>query len=76
MNLQDAYRMVYNDILNKDVGLLVGRYDAKNGNTDYMHGIATVMEFIAINVSEADCDDFENIFYSNMLESRERAEKR
>lgn len=41
-----------------------------------MHGIATVMEFIAINVSEADCDDFENIFYNNMLESRERAEKR
>lgn len=76
MNLQDAYRIVYNDILNKDVGLLVGRYDAKNGNTDYMHGIATVMEFIAINVSEADCDDFENIFYNNMLESRERAEKR
>lgn len=76
MTLQDAYRIVYNDILNKDVGLLVGKYDAKNGNTDYMHGIATVMEFIAINVSETDCDDFENIFYNNMLESRERAEKR
>lgn len=76
MTLQDAYRIVYNDILNKDVGLLVGRYDARNGGTEYMHGIATVMEFIAINVSEADCDDFENIFYNNMLESRERAEKR
>lgn len=76
MNLQDAYRTVYNDILNKDAGLFVGKYDAKNGNKDYMHGIATVMEFIAINVSEADFDDFVNMFFNNMLESRERAEKR
>ena len=30
--LQDAYRMVYNDMLNSGCGLLVGQYDAKNGS--------------------------------------------
>lgn len=26
--VQDAYRIVYNDILNKDIGLFLGRFDA------------------------------------------------
>ena len=29
MTKQDAYRIVYNDILNRDIGLFLGRFDAK-----------------------------------------------
>jgi hypothetical protein len=30
--LQDAYRMVYNDMLNGGCEMLVGKYDATNGS--------------------------------------------
>lgn len=71
--VQDAYRIVFNDILNKDVGLFVGRFDATNGNKDFMHGINTVMEFIAINVSEQDYEDFQNIWLDNFIQSIDKA---
>ena len=29
MTKQDAYKIVYNDILNRDIGLFLGRFDAK-----------------------------------------------
>lgn len=37
--VQDAYRIVLNDMLNSDCGLLVGKYDGKNGKPDFMYGI-------------------------------------
>ena len=56
--VQDAYRIVYNDILNSGCGLLVGEYDAKNGNEKFMYGISTVMEWIAYRVSQEDGNAF------------------
>lgn len=73
MTKQDAYRIVYNDILNRDIGLFLGRYDAKNGNFDFMCGIGTVMEFIANEVSEMDCEDFQNIWCENLQKSIDKA---
>ena len=32
MTKQDAYKIVYNDILNLYIGLFVGLFDAKNGS--------------------------------------------
>lgn len=32
MTKQDAYKIVYNDILNRDIGLFLGRFDAKMGS--------------------------------------------
>ena len=69
---QDAYRIVYNDILNSECGLMVGTYDAKNGNEDFMHGIATVMEWIAYRVSEADGEAFSKLFMKNMAKSEKK----
>ena len=63
--IQDAYRIVYNDILNSGCDLLVGKYDAKNGNEKFMYGISTVMEFIAYRVSEADGDAFSDVSYDD-----------
>ena len=70
--IQDAYRIVYNDILNNECGLMVGTYDAKNGNEDFMYGIATVMEWIAYHVSEADGEAFSELFIKNMIKSEEK----
>lgn len=71
--VQDAYRIVFNDMMNSGCGLLVGHYDAKNGNEKYMFGVDTVMEWIAYKVSEAQGDDFSELFTKNMVESQKKA---
>lgn len=74
--LQDAYRMVYNDILNSGCELLLGKYDAKNGSKELMYGIDVVMEWIAYRVSETDGDTFSDLFLNNMIESEKKANKK
>ena len=69
--LQKAYQMVYEDITNKG-GLFVGQYDAKNGNSAFMHGIGTVMEFIAIEVSPKTYHEFSDLFIKNMIKSEKK----
>lgn len=71
--VQDAYRIVFNDMMNSGCGLLVGKYDAKNGNEKYMFGVDTIMEWIAYKVSEAQGDDFSELFTKNMVESQKKA---
>lgn len=71
--IQDAYRIVLNDMLNSGCGLLVGEYDAANGNEQFMHGISTVMEWIAYRVSDADGDAFNDLFIKNLLKSEMKA---
>lgn len=71
--VQDAYRIVFNDMMNSGCGLLVGKYDAKNGNEKYMLGVNTVMEWIVYKVSEAQGDDFSELFTKNMVESQKKA---
>lgn len=70
--LQDAYRIVLNDILNNGCGMFVGEYDAKNGSKEFMHGIATVMEHIAYNVSDADGDTLSDLFIKNLIKSEKK----
>lgn len=53
MTKRDAYRIVYNDILNRDVRMFLGTFDAVNGTHDFMFGVATVMEFIALESIDA-----------------------
>jgi hypothetical protein len=71
--VQDAYRIVFNDMMNSGCGLLVGKYNAKNSNEKYMFGVDTVMEWIAYKVSEAQGDDFSELFTKNMVESQKKA---
>lgn len=73
--VQDAYRIVLNDMLNSDCGLLVGKYDAKHGKPDFMYGIQTVMEWIAYKVSETDGDYFSDMFGRNIIESKKVIDK-
>ena len=75
MTKQDAYRIVNNDILNRDIGLFLGKFDAKNGKPEYMYGISTLMDFIAYESSEKDYDDFQKIWFENFQKSIDNAKK-
>lgn len=76
MTKQDAYRIVYNDILNCGCGLFQGKFDARNGNDKFMYGINTVMELIAYNVSEQDYEDFQEIWHKNFEKSLDKARQK
>ncbi len=71
--VDDAYRIVFNDMMNSGCGMLVGEYDATNGSQEYMHGVALVMEWIAYRVSDAQGDDLSDLFVKNMLISEQKA---
>jgi hypothetical protein len=73
MKLQEAYKMVYEDMIRSEGGLLVGSYDAVNGKKQFMYGISTVMEWIAYHVSEEEGDAFSDVFIKNMLDSEKKA---
>ena len=76
MTKEEAYRMVFADLTREDgCALFRGIYDAKNGKSSYMHGVSSVMEYIASQVSEQVHDSFEDMFLKNMMKSEERAEK-
>ena len=70
--VKDAYKIVFNDIINSECDLLVGKYDAKNGNKNFMYGISTVMEWIAYRASEKQGEEFSTMFLDNMIESQEK----
>lgn len=61
------FRTVLNKLSSEP--LFMGRYDAINGDDNYMYGIAAVMDLIAY---EAGCDDFQDVFVQNLLKSKER----
>lgn len=69
---QEAYRIVFNDMMNSGCGLLVGEYDAVNGSPQFMHGVDMVMEWIAYKVSEEQGDDFSDLFTENMIKSEKK----
>lgn len=74
MNKTDAYYIVYKD-LTEDIGMFTGVYDAKNGKPEFMHGIATVMEYIAYQVGDDCYEAFCDKFCENMRKSEKRARK-
>ena len=75
MTKQEAYKIVYNDILNRGIGLFLGQFDAKNGKPEFMYGISTLMDFIAYESSEKDYDDFQIIWFENFQKSIDNAKK-
>jgi hypothetical protein len=53
-------------------GLFIGKYDARNGNENFMHGINTVMEYLAYEVSREYGDNFSDMFLKNMIDSENK----
>lgn len=56
-----------------ECGLFCGRYDATNGNEQFMYGINTVMEYLAYLVSDEYGEEFSDKFIKNMIKSEKRA---
>lgn len=73
MTKQEAYNIVYNDIINRGVGLFCGRFDAAHGSHEFMYGIFTVMEFVSFESSEQDYEKFQEIWCTNFQESIDKA---
>lgn len=71
--ITEAYRIVLNDMLNSECGLLVGEYNANHDNEKFMYGISTVMEWIAYKVSEAEGNAFSDMFMNNMIKCKQEA---
>lgn len=71
MDLHKAYEMVFNDMMEIGPNLFKGNYDSKHGSKKFMHGICTVMEFIAFGAGKE--EEFDNVFYKNIIKSEERA---
>lgn len=74
MDKTEAFKIVFEEL--KKCELFCGRYDAKNGNDSYMHGVSSVMESIAYRIDENVGDKFSDDFISNMILSEERAKAR
>ena len=49
--------------------LFAGKFDAKNGNVNFMYGIETVMEYLTGLISEEYHDKFEKEFMTNFEKS-------
>lgn len=62
---REAYKIVLEKL--KQTPLFCGKYDALNGNINFMYGIRTVMEIIAFNAGEF--ENFESEFSENLLDS-------
>ena len=71
--IQEAYKIVLDDILNSDCNLMIGKYDAKNGSPQFMYGISTVMEWIAYKVSEEEGNNFSELFTKNLIKKKKKA---
>lgn len=52
--------------------LFIGKYDAENGNRHFMFGVASVMEYIANEISEETLVKFTDEFHGNMIDSENK----
>ena len=59
----------------RECGMLEGRYDAKNGNSEFMYGILTVMECLAQRVSDEYGDNFSDAFIQNLTISEQKGQR-
>ena len=73
MTIAQAYQIVLRDIVDKDCGLLVGRFDARHREKSFMCGVLTTMEYLA-NMADPDTEEkFMALFEKNFLESLDKA---
>lgn len=71
MELTDNERAILKKIVEnmRECGLFAGKFDAKNGNVNFMYGIGTVMEHLTSLISEEYCDEYQKEFINNFERS-------
>ena len=57
----------------RECEMFEGRYDAKNGQPEFMYGISTVMEYLAYMVSDEYGNSFSDTFVQNLIISEQEA---
>lgn len=67
-NEKQTIRKVIETIIYGD-GLFAGNYDVENGNSDFMYGISSLLEYLAYSVDADLGNEVEDIFAENMLKS-------
>lgn len=73
MNVKKIYRLVYDDLIKNGPALFRGIYDAENGSETFMHGIETVIEYIAYNADRTYelADSYNEMFINGIRNSDE-----
>lgn len=66
---KEAYRIVFDDLIK--CGLFAGSYDARNGDMNFIFGIGTVMENIALSAGVYDF--YTELFSKNIEKSKKKA---
>ena len=71
MELTNEERTILKKIVEnmRKCGLFAGKFDAKNGNVNFMYGIETVMEYLTSLISEEYCDEYQKEFINNFERS-------
>lgn len=71
MELTDNEREILKKIVEnmRKCGLFAGKFDAKNGNVNFMYGIETVMEYLTGLISEEYCNEYQKEFINNFERS-------
>lgn len=72
MNRQEAYKIVVNDLINCGSSVMMGHYDARNGNQHFMYGILALMEYMSMQVDDDTYDFVTAEFIKNMVESERK----
>lgn len=72
--LEQAYKVVFEDMRKNSPSFFFGNYDAKNGKESFMFGVSTVMEFIAMRADSLEkmYENFSDEFTKNMVKSEKR----
>ena len=74
MEKSEAFKIVYDELINSGSNLILGKYDAKNGNSSYMYGMSVILEWIAYEAGGCELgSEFDRMFFGNMLESERKA---
>lgn len=73
-NEKQTMQKVIETIIQSD-GLFAGNYDAENGNSDFMYGISSLLEYLAYAVDADLGNEVEDIFVENMLKSEKSLDK-
>ena len=71
MELTDNEHEVLKKIIEnmREYDLFAGKFDAKNGNVNFMYGIETVMEYLTLLISDEYHDEVEKEFMENFERS-------
>lgn len=72
MDKTEAFKIVFDEL--QKVDMFTGKYDARNGNTYFMYGIAVIMEYIAYSIDITTGNKFTETFDRNMDESEKKKE--